>query len=83
MQLAAYLYLLPGDYDKHLQWPVKVNVHLIQQGDHNHHECIRSIEYKKATSTEACGCINDKFFSSADLAYKTKKKTLSTCNMTQ
>ena len=50
MQLAAHLCLLPGDYDKHLQWPVNVIAHLMmlnQRGDHNHHhECIKVLEYK-------------------------------------
>ena len=35
--LSAYLYLLPGDYDEELKWPIKCTVHLEmlnQRGDH-------------------------------------------------
>ena len=52
--LSAYLYLLPGDYDKELKWPIKCTVHLEmlnQRGDHGHHTVVRTMEYGKVTTT--------------------------------
>ena len=76
--LGAYLYLLPGAYDKDLQWPVKVTTHLImlnQRGDHNHHECTQSMEYETATrSTRGVYKVIDcYFFSLTDLTYNAQR----------
>ena len=76
--LSAYLYLLPGDYDEHLQWPLKVTVHLTminQRGDHSHHECIGSVEYKEPTLNEEYECISSEFFPLAGLTYSAPRNT--------
>ena len=78
--ISAYLYLLPGDYDKELKWPIKCTVHLEmlnQRGDHGHHIVIGNIEYTKAASDTGGEYrnITSKFFPQAELGYNAANNT--------
>ena len=79
--LSAYLYLLPGVYDKELKWPIKCTVHLEmlnQRGDHGHHIVIGNIKYTKAaasdTNAEQIG-LTPRFFPLAELGYNAANNT--------
>ena len=48
--IVALLYLVPGEYDDHLHWPVEVKVRLEllnQAGDHHHVERTKSFKWEK------------------------------------
>ena len=80
--LSAYLYLLPGDYDKELKWPIKCTVHLEmlnQRGDHGHHIVIGNFKYTKTKSDpnyeyNRIGSTS-KFFPLAELGYNAANNT--------
>ena len=80
--LSAYLYLLPGDYDKELKWPIKCTVQLEmlnQRGDHGHHIVIGNFEYTNATSdpdgVHRNIVLTSRFFPLAELGYNAANNT--------
>ena len=82
IHLSAYLYSLPGDYDKELKWPIKCTVQLEmlnQRGDHGHHIVTGNFVYTKATSD--CNVVyrqiglTPKFFPLAELGYNAANNT--------
>ena len=71
--IRAYLYLLPGDYDDQLRWPLQVRVHLQllnQAKDCHHIEVTKSLEWEGKVSSQNHGMIADPLKSYADLEKK-------------
>ena len=76
--LSAYLKELPGDFDKELQWPIKVKLYLEilnQRGDHSHHSCVGTIVFDRAGSNHERIGDDCKFFPLNDLAYNAQTNT--------
>ncbi len=70
--LSAYLYLLKGDYDKQLRWPLELTVildMLNQEEDHGHHSVTEVIESNTASTGALIGG-TPKFYLIANLKGK-------------
>ena len=71
--ISAFLYLLPGDYDDQLRWPLQVRVHLEllnQAKDCHHIEVTNSLEWKGKVSSDSHKLIVSPWKSYADLEKK-------------
>ena len=73
--ICAFLYLLPGDYDNKLRWPLQVRVHLqlLNQGKDCHHIVVtNSLEWEGKVSSSNYRGIANPWKSYADLDKKSE-----------
>ena len=71
----AYLYLLPGDYDDQLRWPLQVRIHLelLNQAKDCHHIVVtNSLEWEGKVSSGSYKVIAVRWKSYADLEKKSE-----------
>ena len=73
--ISAFLYLVRGDYDDQLRWPLQVRVHLEllnQANDCHHIEVTNSLEWKEKVSSQSWKVIANHWKSCADLEKKSE-----------